>query len=68
MICFVCSDYGLHVSCHVIGVDGNTWTLYPHSKSSKPLFRYDFRCSAVAHRTGLWQSSSLQQITRLRNS
>ena len=28
-ICFLCSDYGRHISGQVIGVDGNTETLYP---------------------------------------
>ena len=31
MICFLCSDYGRHVSGQIIGVDGNTETLYPRS-------------------------------------
>ncbi|MBE2167487.1 MULTISPECIES: SDR family oxidoreductase [unclassified Cobetia] len=29
MICYLCSDYGRHVSEQIIGVDGNTETLYP---------------------------------------
>jgi NAD(P)-dependent dehydrogenase (short-subunit alcohol dehydrogenase family) len=29
MICFLCSDYARHVSGQIIGVDGNTETLYP---------------------------------------
>ncbi|WP_405278898.1 SDR family oxidoreductase [Cobetia sp. Ld8] len=29
MICFLCSDYGRHVSGQVVGVDGHTETLYP---------------------------------------
>ncbi|MBU3007725.1 SDR family oxidoreductase [Cobetia amphilecti] len=29
MICYLCSDYGRHVSGQIIGVDGNTETLYP---------------------------------------
>jgi NAD(P)-dependent dehydrogenase (short-subunit alcohol dehydrogenase family) len=31
MICYLCSDYGKHVSGQIIGVDGNTETLYPRS-------------------------------------
>jgi hypothetical protein len=31
MICFLCSDYGRHVSGQIIGVDGNTETHYPRS-------------------------------------
>jgi hypothetical protein len=31
MICFRCSDFGRHVSSQIIGVDGNTETLYPRS-------------------------------------
>jgi hypothetical protein len=31
MICFLCSDFGRHVSSLIIGVDGNTKTLYPRS-------------------------------------
>ena len=31
LICFLCSDYGRHVSGQIIGVDGNTETLYPRS-------------------------------------
>jgi hypothetical protein len=31
MICFLSCDYGRHVSAQIIGVDGNTETLYPHS-------------------------------------
>jgi len=31
MICFLCSDYAKHVSGQIIGVDGNTETLYPRS-------------------------------------
>ncbi|MEM7358325.1 MAG: SDR family oxidoreductase [Pseudomonadota bacterium] len=31
MICFLASDYGKHVSGQIIGVDGNTETLYPRS-------------------------------------
>ncbi len=31
MICFLCSNYGRHVSGKIIGVDGNTETLYPRS-------------------------------------
>jgi NAD(P)-dependent dehydrogenase (short-subunit alcohol dehydrogenase family) len=31
MICFLSSDYGRHVSGQIIGVDGNTETLYPRS-------------------------------------
>jgi NAD(P)-dependent dehydrogenase (short-subunit alcohol dehydrogenase family) len=31
IICFLCSDYGRHVSGQIIGVDGNTETLYPCS-------------------------------------
>ena len=30
-ICFLCSDYGRHISGQIIGVDGNTETLYPRS-------------------------------------
>lgn len=29
MICFLCSDYGRHISGQIIGVDGHTETLYP---------------------------------------
>lgn len=29
MICFLCSDYGRHVSGQIVGVDGHTETLYP---------------------------------------
>lgn len=29
MICYLCSAYGRHVSGQIIGVDGNTETLYP---------------------------------------
>lgn len=29
MICFLCSDHARHVSGQIIGVDGNTETLYP---------------------------------------
>ncbi|MBS7691968.1 SDR family oxidoreductase [Pseudomonas lalucatii] len=29
MICFLCSDYAKHVSGQIVGVDGNTETLYP---------------------------------------
>ena len=29
MICFLCSDFGRHVSGQIIGVDGYTETLYP---------------------------------------
>lgn len=31
MICFLCSDYAKHVSGQVVGVDGNTETLYPRT-------------------------------------
>ena len=31
MICFLCSDFGRHVSGQIIGVDGYTETLYPGS-------------------------------------
>jgi NAD(P)-dependent dehydrogenase (short-subunit alcohol dehydrogenase family) len=31
MICFLCSDFGRHVSGQIIGVDGYTETLYPRS-------------------------------------
>lgn len=31
MICFLCSDYGRHVSGQIVGVDGNTETLYPRT-------------------------------------
>jgi hypothetical protein len=31
MFCFESSDYGRHVSGQIIGVDGNTETLYPCS-------------------------------------
>lgn len=31
LIVFLCSDYGRHISGQVIGVDGNTETLYPRS-------------------------------------
>lgn len=30
-ICFLCSDYGRHISGQVLGVDGHTETLYPRS-------------------------------------
>lgn len=30
-ICFLCSDYARHISGQVVGVDGNTETLYPRS-------------------------------------
>ena len=30
-ICFLCSDYGRHISGQILGVDGNTETLYPRS-------------------------------------
>ena len=30
-ICFLCSDYGRHISGQIIGIDGNTETLYPRS-------------------------------------
>ncbi len=30
-ICFLCSDYAKHVSGQVVGVDGNTETLYPRT-------------------------------------
>ncbi len=29
LICFLCSDYGRHISGQIMGVDGNTETLYP---------------------------------------
>lgn len=29
MICYLCSDYARHVSGQIVGVDGNTETLYP---------------------------------------
>ncbi|MEO0368606.1 MAG: SDR family oxidoreductase [Pseudomonadota bacterium] len=28
-ICFLCSDYGKHISGQILGIDGNTETLYP---------------------------------------
>lgn len=31
LICFLCSDYGKHISGQIIGVDGFTETLYPRS-------------------------------------
>ena len=31
MICFLCSDLGKHISGQIIGIDGNTETLYPRS-------------------------------------
>lgn len=31
MICYLCSDYATHVSGQIIGVDGNTETLYPRT-------------------------------------
>ena len=31
LICFLCSDYGRHISGQIIAVDGNTETLYPRS-------------------------------------
>ena len=31
MICFLCSDYGRHVSGQIVGVDGHTETLYPRT-------------------------------------
>ncbi|MFT4629830.1 MAG: NAD(P)-dependent dehydrogenase (short-subunit alcohol dehydrogenase family) [Arenicella sp.] len=31
LICFLCSDLGKHISGQIIGVDGNTETLYPRS-------------------------------------
>ena len=31
LICFLCSDYGKHISGQIIGVDGNTETLYPRT-------------------------------------
>ncbi|MCV6609320.1 MAG: SDR family oxidoreductase [Amphritea sp.] len=31
MICFLCSDYGRHISGQIIGVDGHTETLYPRT-------------------------------------
>lgn len=31
LICFLCSDYGRHISGQIVGVDGNTETLYPRS-------------------------------------
>jgi NAD(P)-dependent dehydrogenase (short-subunit alcohol dehydrogenase family) len=31
LICFLCSDFGKHISGQIIGVDGNTETLYPRS-------------------------------------
>ncbi len=31
LICFLCSDYGRHISGQIIGVDGFTETLYPRS-------------------------------------
>lgn len=30
-ICFLCSDYGKHISGQILGVDGHTETLYPRS-------------------------------------
>lgn len=30
-ICFLCSDYGRHISGQIIGIDGNTETLFPRS-------------------------------------
>lgn len=30
-ICFLCSDYGKHISGQILGVDGNTETLYPRT-------------------------------------
>ncbi|MEM7293121.1 MAG: SDR family oxidoreductase [Pseudomonadota bacterium] len=30
-ICFLCSDYARHISGQILGVDGNTETLYPRS-------------------------------------
>lgn len=30
-ICFLCSDYGRHISGQVVGVDGHTETLYPRT-------------------------------------
>ncbi|MBN3563813.1 SDR family oxidoreductase [Aliamphritea spongicola] len=30
-ICFLCSDYGRHISGQIVGVDGHTETLYPRS-------------------------------------
>lgn len=30
-ICFLCSDYGRHISGQVLGVDGHTETLYPRN-------------------------------------
>ena len=29
LICFLCSDYGKHISGQIVGVDGHTETLYP---------------------------------------
>jgi NAD(P)-dependent dehydrogenase (short-subunit alcohol dehydrogenase family) len=34
LIVFLCSDYGRHISGQIIGVDGNTETLYPRGFSS----------------------------------
>ncbi|MBS1254632.1 MAG: 3-oxoacyl-[acyl-carrier-protein] reductase FabG [Deltaproteobacteria bacterium] len=31
MICFLSSDYGKHISGQIVGIDGNTETLYPRS-------------------------------------
>ena len=31
LVVFLCSDYGRHISGQIIGVDGNTETLYPRS-------------------------------------
>ncbi len=31
LICFLCSDYGRHISGQIVGVDGFTETLYPRS-------------------------------------
>ena len=31
LICFLCSDLAKHISGQIIGVDGNTETLYPRS-------------------------------------
>jgi NAD(P)-dependent dehydrogenase (short-subunit alcohol dehydrogenase family) len=31
LIVFLCSDYGRHISGQIVGVDGNTETLYPRS-------------------------------------
>ena len=31
LICFLCSDYGKHISGQIVGVDGFTETLYPRT-------------------------------------